>query len=744
VHEVISEAHSAYLAAAAVSIEVALEAGVRSVLQPQALPHEFTSWKTQPDITPGILFQSQGPTGTLNVQYRPDTPPQLEGDERSRKYLFAKDSRPVLAIHPRMLKHLGAEQVELLFVEGTKQHLAAVSAAPDGVLVIGLAGCHGWRTDGKPLEDFNGLPIEGSAVTIAFDADIATNRSVHDSGVALGEHLGLLGASSVKYLKTPTGAKAGLDDYLAVIPADEREAVLRRLIDQAGTIGKTPAKKAAKRDAAVGDEFFSRGSLLAVDLAEAFLKDQNLALSPDGTIFTYRKGIFRNDPQAVTRRLVHLVGNRWRGSHQSTVLEIISAALALEGKVLPEAPIGDLVAVQNGMLDVRTGELLPHHPKHLAYAQLAIDWNPGATSPNLDKWMDSYVGSQTEALFEAVGLCFAPWVGQRKVVFLLGPTRSGKGTYMRLMEGLIPEEHRSAQTLHSISNNRFSAAALHGKILNSAGDLSDKHIDDLSLFKSLTGDDLISGEHKFRDPFTFRNTALFFFNANNAPTVSENSRAYFARVAPFVFPHSYEGQESQAVEDKLQEELEGFLVHLVAGVQRYLNRGGYEPPNLIVRDLFAQQSDSVAQFASQALNMDAKSFLSTTRAHHEYQNWALANTRKPVGKQNFLKRLDNHLGVRERERTDGKGQRGWRGWAVILEEDQSDFALSYSAAAESLLSLSATSATFSPTIPNSKTVKEAGKEERESKEEKVGTKVAEVAEALDEDDLDLIDEDEIK
>lgn len=189
----LSDAHRVLLEASAVDPEVAARAGVRTVDRPADLPEEFASWRRTTNITPGLLFPSSGPAGGRTMQYRPDTAVELEGEDRPRKYLFPTGATPVVAVHPDMVDRI-TEGDTLLVVEGTKQALAAMSAAPASVLVAGIAGCQGWRSDGVPLADWDHLNVDGRHVVIAFDADLATNRNVHDAAMTLVEAFGTAGA----------------------------------------------------------------------------------------------------------------------------------------------------------------------------------------------------------------------------------------------------------------------------------------------------------------------------------------------------------------------------------------------------------------------------------------------------------------------------------------------------------------------------------------------------------------------
>lgn len=726
----LSDSHIELLGRSAVDQLVAIEAGVYSVERPADLPAEFESWRRHNAITPGIMFPAVGPDGAELLQYRPDAAAELEGEERPRKYLFPKGVDLVLAQHPRMAAR--ADATTLLVVEGTKQHLAAVSATGDDIHVVGVTGCNGWSSDGVPLTDWNHLPVDGIKVVIAFDADVATNRSVHDAASKLAEHLELLGAMSVRFLTAPTGAKAGLDDYLATIPSERRQAVLSALVEKAGPLPKAPPRKRAKPK---GDDpaamFFDQNGLKANTLCEAVRNGRHHALAGDGSLWTYdpSTGLYCDDEHAVVKAVRDLLGERYRGLHARTVTEMLVADLAAEGRRLRADPLGRLLPVRNGMLDVSTGELLPFSPDHLAYAGLNVEWNPSATCPLYDEWIAGRCGAQVDDLHEALGLMLTPSAGQRRVPFFIGPTRSGKGTVLRIIESMIPETYRAAVTLHDLATSRFAAAQLYGKVLNSAGDLSDHHVDDLSLFKMLTGADSVTAERKFRDGFVFRNSAMFVFSANTPPTVSETSRAYLARVRPYLFPHSYEGAEDPAIEAALLEELPGVLVRLVEGVRRWNERGGYAPVNPIVADLFARQSDPVAMFVAQVLEPADGEFTSTTAVHDSYRCWATANGRAAMGRNKLLARVDNVLGPRQREHGTGRGAAGWRGWRALPERDWTEGETTYEQSASAIEPVSAGYAASSSLTPHEEEHEEEREEQCVPREGGVGPKAAYVAES---------------
>jgi putative DNA primase/helicase len=428
----------------------------------------------------------------------------------------------------------------------------------------------------------------------------------------------------------------------------------------------TPATRSASPpDDETSKRYFKPYGLQVEVLIRDILDSGHFALSPDGRIAQYVGGVYvAADPLvgAVRDRL----GNRYRNTHVSNIRPVFIDQLRKTSALLSEHPSDRRVNVKNGMLDIETGELTPHDPTALSQIQLPVNWNPDAASPIFDAWLWERTDGQDQALLEAIGLVLCPWMNQRKTVFLYGPTRSGKSTLVRLIEALVGP-YKAAVSLHQLGSNRFMAAELRGKLLNVAGDLSDRHLDDLSLFKQITGDDLIVAEHKHGHPFSFHNRALMVFSANFPPMVSEGSRAYFARVQPFLFPLSLEGVEDPEIESKLRAEIEGILVRLVEGARRWYQRGSYLPTDPAVSADFERKSDLVAAFVAESTVPDPGAFLIAGDLLEPYRRHCKRDGRKALGRNTFYARVDNFLG--SRRRAGNTGPEGWMGYRLFKPAD---------------------------------------------------------------------------
>jgi hypothetical protein len=226
--------HRELLTSKAITSEIIERIGVYSITDVSQLGDH--AWAGERAV-PAIAFPWRTPGGQTFIQLRPDVPIEVEGEKRPRKYLWPNGQSSAIAV-VREDKNGPA-----IFVEGTKQSLAAASYVDSGS-VYGIAGCRSWSTDGIPVEDLD--VTEGRDVVLIFDADVTDNPDVYDAAERFTRALRAEGALSVRYVILPAGQKAGLDDILGSRPDGKRAPYLSRLIEQAvPKLGKRPARKGA-------------------------------------------------------------------------------------------------------------------------------------------------------------------------------------------------------------------------------------------------------------------------------------------------------------------------------------------------------------------------------------------------------------------------------------------------------------------------------------------------------------------
>lgn len=558
--------------------------GVRAVRHPDHVPEEIHRfWVVGEGRGPGMLFPWTDLDRTV-LQFRPDEP-VVDEEGRSHKYIFPKDCGTVL----NHLRRASDDVETVLLVEGTKQSLSAAVWAPPGWGVVGMSGCWGWR--GTDLSW-----CEGKRVMILMDQDVNTNRDVYDAAAGCKEALEAEGAAEAVFLRLPgAAAKDGLDDVLGRRAEDRRTGYLERIASMAHErLGRRPARGQSS-------PYMGEKGLLARTAALAVLEGQPAALAAGSMIALYRDGAFRLDRERepLIEKVKDMLGEDYRPNWRATIEEYLVGELYGRGLRLPDKMSEPLLNCANGMLDLKTGQLLEHDPSYLSSLQIPVKWDPAAKCPVYERWLMEVIPDQYEALEEIASLMLDPSRTPQKALFAFGLSRSGKSTFLRILAAIAGQYNTSAVTLHQLADNKFMAAEIYGKILNVAADLSASHVEDTSLFKMLTGEDPVQADRKYGKTFSFTNRALFAFSANDIPTVSETSRAYVQRIAPFRFGRSFAGSEKPEIEETiLREELPGVLVRWVARWRAFSARGTYLPPAPDVVEEFEAKSDRVARWVA--------------------------------------------------------------------------------------------------------------------------------------------------
>jgi putative DNA primase/helicase len=633
----------------------------------------------------GLRFPWCDGVGPVVWQTRPDAP-RIEVDDKGRerpvKYEFPKGAKV-----PFHRLRDGDDYRRLILAEGTKQRHAVLSYAPADFAVYGMSGCWGFRHADLTI-------AEGRDVFLLLDADLDTNVDVWAAAEELTKKLKRHGAKSVAYVHTTGAGKEGVDDVLAGMPEAKRAPAMRLWLSQAETkLPRRPRAKAPQLNDIDGEaiklfrKVEGRMMFQPMDAAERMLSEAPAAITAERNIAVYRNGVYAVDSDAVLSNAVNMLGNFYTPGHLKTMSDTLIGRLYAEGRLLPERMDDPLLNCANVMVNLRTGQSLPHSPDYLSHIQVAVDYDPNMPTPIYDAWLaealrqddhsDDDVAALVRDIEETAGTMLDPSRTPSKALFLFGPSRSAKSTFLRLMKAVSGAANTSAVTLQEFGTDQFATANLYGKMLNVAADLSNSHVSDLSKFKMITGEDLLHANRKYGKQFSFTNQALVAFSANELPTVSEASRAYAERMKPFHFPNSFAGREDKTLEPKLMAELPGILARWVRAYGRFLARGGYCETDAATQTLFEAKSDRVVQFFQDMVTMTEASHgdrlpveAATGRRDVAvaFNAWAERNGGTKMGERAFFQRFAQIAGVAE-VRVGAKGQRAFNVTVARADDD---------------------------------------------------------------------------
>jgi putative DNA primase/helicase len=234
---------------------------------------------------------------------------------------------------------------------------------------------------------------------------------------------------------------------------------------------------------------------------------------------------------------------------------------------------------KNGIFNLETWELENHCPEIKSICQIPVIHDKEAKCPKTTNFLKSIVAeSDINLLNEIAGYCLTTDCSQQKAFMLHGVGSNGKSVFLAVLESLVGRENTSAESLQKLEFDKYRPAKLYGKLVNICGDIPDVKMQKSENFKKLTsGFDLIDGENKYQDPFTFKNTAKLIFSANAIPE-GKRDKAYYRRWILIRFPNNFEGENAdKALITKLQtpEELSGHLNLALDGLKKLRENGKF-------------------------------------------------------------------------------------------------------------------------------------------------------------------------
>ena len=248
-------------------------------------------------------------------------------------------------------------------------------------------------------------------------------------------------------------------------------------------------------------------------------------------------------------------------------------------------PADEIVAMGNGLLHVPTRWLLEHIPDYFAHHSLPYEFDPQAPRPARwlqflkEIWMDDEDSIST--LQEIFGYIIGGGTNQQKMFLLVGPKRSGKGTIGRILTGLLGRHNVAAPTLAGMATN-FGISPLIDRPLALVSDarLSSKADAGIVVERllSVSGEDSLTIDRKYKDPWTGRLPTRFMILTNELPRLSDSSGALASRFVMLVLTRSWYGEENPRLTAELLEEAPSILKWALEGLDRLTERGYFRLP----------------------------------------------------------------------------------------------------------------------------------------------------------------------
>ncbi|TIX17237.1 MAG: hypothetical protein E5V41_11455 [Mesorhizobium sp.] len=315
----------------------------------------------------------------------------------------------------------------------------------------------------------------------------------------------------------------------------------------------------------------------------------------------------------------------------------------------PERPASEFMAVKNGLLHVPSGEIWEPTASFFNTSSSNVLFNPDATEPS--RWLaflkQVFVDDQeaVDALQEWFGYTLLPDTSQQKILLIVGPRRSGKGTIARVLTELLGRDSVAGPTASALGET-FGLESLIPKPLAIVPDMRIGARTDKSTVAerllSISGQDTLTVNRKFKDAWHGRLNTRIMILTNEVPAFADGAGALASRFLVLMMEVSFLDKEDHGLFDKLKVELSGILNWAIEGYESLRRRGHFVQPSRseAVVDEMETLSSPVRAFVKDCCEVGQGFEVYVDDLFGEYEAWcARANIDRPGNKKWFGRNL---------------------------------------------------------------------------------------------------------
>lgn len=351
------------------------------------------------------------------------------------------------------------------------------------------------------------------------------------------------------------------------------------------------------------------------------------------------------------------------------VISQASKSLEIRFKVpeLDDAPF--LFNVNNGTIDLRTGELLPHRPSDLITKISEIDYDPDAKCPAWEQFICEIMDEDPEMvgyLHRAVGYAMTGDTTEQCFFLLTGKGSNGKSTFLSLLRQVIGNYYHTAQFSSFVAKRdegvRNDIADMRSPRLVAAVEPPHGVSLNAGLVKQLSGEDEVSARFLFKEAFRFIPKFKLFLACNDLPRINDSSFGIWRRIKVIPFLRQWAvgpndppewPKADRGLAARLKAELPGILTWAVRGCAQWLEYG-LEPPQRVLdaSEKYQGEQDTISAFVRDLcieglLPTGNQPQVPRRKLYDLYRQWAEEEGLKAFSNKNFKKHLLNRNGISE-------------------------------------------------------------------------------------------------
>lgn len=327
-----------------------------------------------------------------------------------------------------------------------------------------------------------------------------------------------------------------------------------------------------------------------------------------------------------------------------------------------------LLGVQNGVVDLKTGELRDGRRDDWITKQAGCAFDPDAQCPRWLQFLNEVMcddAAMVDYIHRALGYSLTGDMREQAFFLAVGGGSNGKSLFLDTLEhvwGAYGHRANMRIFIGPDGSDKFHLAELEGRRLIFASETKPGQRMNEHVVKNFTGGESQSADRKFGQPFTFKPIGKIWLGVNHHPRIADDSFGFWRRVRIVEFLQTFTGaSDDRGLKAKLQQEAAGILAWAVRGCLLWQESGLGTPPRVAnAVDEYQQNEDPLREFLVECCTFDnpdaVTSFAAIYAAYDDWCKLVRIDPRHKMSRRGMGENLKRRLAT-----ADANGVRRYRG-----------------------------------------------------------------------------------
>lgn len=404
-------------------------------------------------------------------------------------------------------------------------------------------------------------------------------------------------------------------------------------------------------------DFIRKNQKSSLLMAQSFIEENLNIISHAGNIYRYNSKCYdlmsEPDIDTVFLEFCNKYGSDTAWKNISSTLR---AFLVHPNIKKLEKMDENLICVNNGIINLNTGELIPHSSDLFFDSCVNVDYDKsaGLNCPIFLKYLEHIFNKDENTIANVIrlgGYLLDTSCKAKKMFMFDGPGGSGKSTLidtfsMFFIESMDSRNQITSLSLEELAGNGFDKALLINSRFNTCAETKKGFLDAEEIKKIITGD-IIKVREVYSKAVNFRPKTKIVVACNGLPTFKDNSDAIFRRIQIIEFKNQYKSPSDYArikdaeekdiylydadLLEKIKKEKSAILNLFIGGLLD-LKKNNYEfidsEASYEAMLNFRRGSDTVREFLEDTYEADKESEMPQFQVYEEYKIWYRHNVQE--------------------------------------------------------------------------------------------------------------------